>query len=120
MVLGDKMEDKTIRVHTEAGAKQTLGIHTDITFEIDEKKNQTKKTDGKNAESDEDDRDEVPIYRGTNEKDPNHYYMNRRNFHEMNDENTGTWIRFLPSASGQWTTERYSENLNPQSMQSIN
>lgn len=124
------MEDKMIRVHTD-GAKQTLGVHTDITFEINDSKNKSKKMDGKNAESDEDDDVEVPIYRGTHtENDSNNFnrrydsnnhrhHMNRPSFHGVNDEehhDTDTWIRFLPSASGQWTTERYSESFNPQSM----
>lgn len=128
------MDDKTetIRIQTD-GAKQTVGIHTDITFEID-KKNHTKSADGKNAESVEDDDDtEVPIYRGTHTegdrndmnrpRDPNDYYMNRANFHGVNDEEgmryggagAGTWVRFLPMANGGWTTERYSESFKPQS-----
>lgn len=126
------MEDKTetIRIQTE-GAKQTVGIHTDITFELDDKKNDTKSTDGKNAESSEDDDTEVPVYRGSNTQsdrnnfnrrhDPNDYYMNQANYHGTNDEDNirygdaGTWVRFLPMANGGWTTERYSESFTPQS-----
>lgn len=129
-IKGAKMEDKTetIRIQTE-GAKQTVGIHTDITFEIDDKKNETKPSDGKNAESSETD-DEVPVYRGTHtegernnfnrRRDPN-YYMNG-NFHGTNDDDGirysdgGNWVRFLPMANGGWTTERYSESFNPQSI----
>lgn len=126
------MEDKTetIRIQTD-GAKQTVGIHTDITFEIDDKnKNGTKSTDGKNAESDEDDDTEVPVYRGTHTKsernnfnrrrDPHDYYQ--ANFHGTNDDegikyaDAGTWVRFLPMANGAWTTERYSESITPQSI----
>ncbi|XP_031629432.1 uncharacterized protein LOC116344806 isoform X2 [Contarinia nasturtii] len=123
---GGKMEDKTetIRIQTDGGSKQTVGIHTDITFELDDKKNDTKKTDGKNAESDEDDDSEVPVYRGTHTEgernnfnrryDPN-FYMNQPNYHGTNDEDSykyadtgaGTWVRFLPMANGGgWTTER--------------
>lgn len=127
-IKGAKMEDKTetIRIQTD-GAKQTVGIHTDITFEIDDKKNATKSSDGKNAESSETD-DEVPVYRGTHtegerdnrRRDPN-YYMNG-NFHGTNDDDGirysdgGNWVRFLPMANGGWTTERYSETFNPQSI----
>lgn len=127
------MDDKTetIRIHTD-GAQQTVGIHTDITFEID-KKNDTKPTDGRNAESSENDDTEVPIYRGTHteeerrsydydrRRDPNEYYRNQANFHGVNDEDSvrygdaGTWVRFLPMANGAWTTERYSESFTPQS-----
>lgn len=131
------MDDKTetIRIQTD-GAKQTVGIHTDITFEID--KNSTKSTDGRKAESDEDNDDtEVPIYRGSHtegdrnnigrRRDPNDYYMHHNqpnNFHGVNDEDrygdAGTWVRFLPMANGAWTTERYSETFpNPQSIFSI-
>lgn len=132
------MEDKTetIRIQTE-GAKQTVGIHTDITFEIDDKnksKNATK-SDGKNAESGEDDDDtEVPVYRGTHtegernnfnrRRDPNDYYMNQGNFHGTNDDegikyaDAGTWVRFLPMGNGAWTTERYSESI-PQSIRKL-
>lgn len=125
------MEDKTetIRIQTE-GAKQTVGIHTDITFELDDKKNDTKKMDGKNAESGEDTEDEVPVYRGSHTEganrnkfnrryDPNDYYMNQANFHGTNDDDNikyadaGTWVRFLPMANGGWTTERYSESFIP-------
>lgn len=125
------MEDKTetIRIQTE-GAKQTVGIHTDITFEIDDKKNATKSSDGKNAESSETD-DEVPVYRGTHteggssnfnrRRDPNYY--GHGNFYETNDNDDGfrysdggNWVRFLPMANGGWTTERYSETFNPQSI----
>ena len=125
------MEDKTetIRIQTE-GAKQTVGIHTDITFELNDKKNDTKKTDGKNAESGEDTEDEVPVYRGSHTEganrnkfnrryDPNDYYMNQANFHGTNDDDSikyadaGTWVRFLPMANGGWTTERYSESFIP-------
>lgn len=130
------MDDKTetIRIQTD-GAKQTVGIHTDITFEID-KKNATKSTDGKNAEKDEDDDREVPVYRGSHtegerrnynpRRDPNDYYMHQANFHGVNDEDgvkyadAGTWVRFLPMANGAWTTERYSETFNPQSNTSNN
>lgn len=127
------MDEKTetIRIQTD-GAKQTVGIHTDITFEIDDKKkNATKSTDGKNAESSEDDDTEVPVYRGTHtegernnfnrRRDPNDYYMNQANFHGTNDEDSikyadaGTWVRFLPMSNGAWTTERYSESFTPQS-----
>lgn len=125
------MDDKTetIRIHTD-GAQQTVGIHTDITFEID-KKNDTKSTDGRNAESTENDDTEVPVYRGTHtegernsydrRRDPNDFYRNQANFHGVNDEDSvkygdaGTWVRFLPMANGGWTTERYSEPL-PQSI----
>lgn len=132
------MDEKTetIRIQTE-GAKQTVGIHTDITFELDDnnKKNDTRKTDGKNAESGEDD-SEVPIYRGTHTQgdrnhfnrryDPN-YYMNQEHVHGQtnNDDNykyadadDGTWVRFLPMSNGGWTTERYSESIIPQSITS--
>lgn len=116
----------TIRIQTMDGSKQTVGIHTDITFEIDDKKNVSKpSTDGKNAESGETD-DEIPIYRGTHTEgdryDPNGYGMNRPGFHGVNDEDetnngdSGVWIRFLPSSNGGWTTERYSESFKPQSM----
>lgn len=124
------MEDKTETIHIQTeGAQQTVGIHTDITFEINDKKNTTKPNNGKNAESGEDDDTEVPVYRGTptegernnfnRRRDPN-YYTNRANFHGVNDENikygdAGTWIRFLPMANGGWTTERYSESFTPQS-----
>lgn len=115
------MDDKTETIHIQTeGAQQTVGIHTDITFEINDEKNATKPASGKNAESDEDDDTEVPVYRGTptegerfnRRRDPN-YYTNRDNFHGVNDENikyadAGTWIRFLPMANGGWTTERYS------------
>lgn len=129
---GGRMDDKTetIRIQTD-GAKQTVGIHTDITFEID-KKNNTKSTDGRNAESDDDDDTEVPVYRGSHTEgernkydrrnDPNEYYMNQANFHRVNNEESvrygegGTWVRFLPMANGAWTTERYSESFNPQSI----
>lgn len=125
------MDDKTetIRIHTD-GAQQTVGIHTDITFEID-KKNGTKATDGRNAESSESDDTEVPIYRGTHtegernsydrRRDPNEFYRNQANFHGVNDEanvkygDAGTWVRFVPMANGAWTTERYSESFTPQS-----
>lgn len=115
----------TIRIQTMDGAKQTVGIHTDITFEIDDKKNGSKTTtDGKNAESGETD-DEVPVYRGTHTEgdryDPNGYGMNQPGFHGVNDADgtrygdSGVWIRFLPSSNGGWTTERYSESFKPQS-----
>lgn len=131
------MDDKTetIRIHTD-GAKQTVGVHTDIVFEID-KKNDTKRTDGRNAESTENEDDtEVPVYRGTHtegertsydrRRDPNDYYRHQANFHQanfhgVNDEDSvkygdaGTWVRFLPMANGGWTTERYSETFSPQS-----
>lgn len=124
------MDDKTetIRIHTD-GAKQTVGIHTDITFEVD-KKNDTKTAGGRNAESSETD-ESVPIYRGTHteeerynydrRRDPNEYYRNQANFHGVNDEDSvrygdaGNWVRFLPMANGAWTTERYSESFTPQS-----
>lgn len=115
---------ETIRISTMDGAKQTVGIHTDITFEIDDKKNDSKSMDGKNAESEETE-DEVPIYRGThtdNERNNRRYDMNQPSFHGVNDEegiryaDAGTWIRFLPSSNGGWTTERYSESFKPQSM----
>lgn len=129
--IGGRMDDKTetIRIHTD-GAQQTVGIHTDITFELD-KKNDTKVTDGRNAESSENDDTEVPIYRGTHteeerrsydrRRDPNEFYRNQANFHGVNDEDSvrygdaGTWVRFLPMANGAWTTERYSESFTPQS-----
>lgn len=131
------MDDKTetIRIQTE-GAKQTVGIHTDITFEIDGKKNSTKPTDGKNAESEEDDDTEVPVYRGSHtdndrnnynrRRGPDDYYTNNAQFHGTNDEDSikyadaGTWVRFLPMANGGWTTERYSESFTPQSTCSRN
>lgn len=128
------MEDKTetIRIQTD-GAKQTVGIHTDITFELNDKKNSTKSSDGKNAESSENDDTEVPVYRGTHadgdrnnfnrRRDPNDYYQNQANYHGTNDEESirygdagGTWVRFLPMANGGWTTERYSESFPPQSI----
>lgn len=127
------MDDKTetIRIHTD-GAKQQIGIITDITFEIDKKNDTKKTTDGRNAESSENDDDtEVPVYRGTHtegertsydrRRDPNDYYRHQGNFHGVNDEDSvkygdaGTWVRFLPMANGAWTTERYSESFTPQS-----
>lgn len=123
------MDDKTetIRIQTD-GAKQTVGIHTDITFEID-KNNHTKSSDGKNVENEEDNDDtDVPVYRGSHSegdrnnrrRDPNDYYMRQPNFHGVNDEDrygdAGTWVRFLPMANGAWTTERYSESFSPQSI----
>lgn len=126
LLKGMDKEPDTIRIQTMDGAKQTVGIHTDITFEIDDKKNSSKAaTDGKNAESEETE-DEVPIYRGTHTDgdryDPNGYGMNQPGFHAVNDEDetrygdSGVWIRFLPSSNGGWTTERYSESFKPQSM----
>lgn len=130
-VKGTEDKTETIRIQTMDGAKQTVGIHTDITFEIDDKKNDSKPTDGKNAESSETE-DEVPIYKGThtdNDRndynrryDPHEHHMNHPSFHGVNDEegiryaDAGTWIRFLPSSNGGWTTERYSESFKPQSM----
>lgn len=129
--LGGNSEDKTetVRIQTK-GAKQTVGIHTDITFEIDDKKNNTKPMDGVNAESEEND-EEVPVYRGThtegdrsnfNRRYDDSHRMNQASFHGTNDDDqikyadAGTWIRFLPSANGAWTTERYSESFKPKSM----
>lgn len=114
------IEDKTetIRIQTMDGAKQTVGIHTDITFEVDDKQNHSKPMDGKNAESEETD-DEVPIYRGTHTDNNDRF---NPSFHAVNDgdgiryADAGTWIRFLPSANGGWTTERYSESFRPPSM----
>lgn len=124
------MDDKRVLVKTDTNGEQAVGIHTDITFEIDEKKNQSKKSDGRTVEGEDVDSDvEVPIYRGTHtdqERDPYNrrfnpnYYPNRPRYPSsgVNDEeqDTITFIRFLPSSNGQWTTERYSESFIPQSM----
>lgn len=130
------MEDRTetIRIQTNRG-KQTVGIHTDITFELDDtKKNHTKQMNGKTAESDENDDSEVPIYHGLHTEgernnfnrrnDPNGYHINQAKFSGTNDDDNskyytdagGTWVRFLPMANGGWTTERYSESFIPQSI----
>lgn len=117
---------ETIHIKTSEG-KQTVGIHTDITFEVDDKKNDTIKTDGRNAESTEDD-NEVPIYRGTNDGtdrnnfdrryDGSGYRANRPGFNgdeTIHYDGTGTWISFVPKNNG-WTTERYGvHELRPKS-----
>lgn len=125
------MDEKKILVKTDTNGEQAVGIHTDITFGIDEKKNQSKKPDGRTvAGEDIDSDDEVPIYRGTHtdqERDrdlyhrrynPSNFQPNRPKYPGANDEELDsiTFIRFLPSANGQWTTERYSESFIPQSM----
>lgn len=128
------MDDKKILVRSESNGDQAVGIHTDITFEVDDKKkNQSKKSDGRTVDGeDPDSDDEVPIYRGMHtdqERDRDFYNRNndrrynpnmnpnRPRYPGVNDEqDTVTFIRFLPSSNGQWTTERYSESFIPQSM----
>lgn len=114
----DTTEMIKIKTH---GAKQTLGVHTDITFEVNETKNDTKKSDGRKAEGEDAEDEEVIIYKGTGD-DRNNFNrrhdpsMFRPNLYEINDEtvsiggaDSGTWVRFLPSSNG-WTTERYTPN----------
>lgn len=96
-----------------SGHKQSVGIHTDITFELTENKT--------NAESTEDDNREVPVFLGTDvgnggnqlgrRYDPN---SNRPIFYGTNDDangfaggDAGTWQQFYPPAN-EWTTEKYS------------
>lgn len=129
-IFSDKTKDTVEDRITTNGNKQTVGIHTDITFEIEDKKNGSKTTDGKNAEDDDDD-EEVPIYRGTDSErdrskfdrryDPTTHHLNQPNFHGTNDEannggDAGTWVRFFPKTNG-WTTERYTpQHQRPASM----
>lgn len=96
-----------------SGAKQTVGIHTDITIQLSDNK-----TDGQNA--DEDDNEEVPVFLGTDlangrttferRYDPK---SNRPHFYGTNDDapgfvggEAGTWVRLYPSVND-WTTEKY-------------
>lgn len=84
-----------------SGNKQSVGIHTDITFELSENK-----TGGKSAE-DFNDNQEVPVYLGTDMVNgrPNSY---RPNFPGTNDGAT-SWMRYFPLAND-WTTEKYSSS----------
>lgn len=99
-----------------SGGKQSVGIHTDITFELSDNKTDEKTT--------EDDNQEVPIFLGTDtangrnkferRHDPN---LNRPHFYGTNDDTTGfsggetgTWVRFFPSTVNEWTTEKYSHS----------
>lgn len=100
-----------------SGGKQSVGIHTDITFELSENK-----TDGKSTE--DDDNREVPIFLGTDTENGRTKFErrydsnsnnnnNRPHFYGTNDNNgfvggnAETWVRFFPS-SHDWTTEKYS------------
>lgn len=95
------------------GGKQTVGVHTDITFDLSDNKTDTKST--------ENDNEEVPVFLGTDlangrahverRYDPS---LNRPNFYDTNDDATGytggqagTWVRLYPSIND-WTTEKYS------------
>lgn len=118
-----------IKIKTKADGKQTVGIRTDITFEVTNSKNGTKPNqDGRKAESDSDEDAEVPIFRGTDESnnrdsfhrryDSRHIANNRPMFQRTNDDviqfdRSGSWVNFVPVT---WTTERnYEQNLIQQS-----
>lgn len=108
---------ETIKINTGGGGgKQTVGIRTDITFEISGDKNDTK-FEGKEAGSD----DDVPIVRSgggasygdediRRSDDRIDFDSNKPIYHRTNDENYdggahGTWVNFFPITSA-WTTER--------------
>lgn len=110
---------ETVKIKTQGtGSKQTVGVHTDITFDVSDK-NDTKPSDGRKAEEEDDD-EEVPVFKGTESAggrtDTNRRYNPKSfrpnpNLYGVNDEadnfgngDTGTWVRFLPSYNG-WTTE---------------
>lgn len=114
---------ETVKIKTQGtGGKQTVGVHTDITFDVSDK-NDTKPSDGRKAEEEDDD-EEVPVFKGTESAggraDTNRRYNPksfRPNLYGINDEadnfgngDTGTWVKFLPSYNG-WTTEpNYKQN----------
>lgn len=115
---------ETIKINTSGPGKQTVGIRTDITFEIADDKNGTK-AEGRDADSD--DSDHVPIIRsdregqgqGTVYADQGQgdgrtsgnvdFNANPPIYHRTDDENYngagGTWVSFFP-VSSTWTTER--------------
>lgn len=102
--MNDDDQTETIRIHTD-GTKQTVGIRTDITFEITDNKNSTK-----NSTEQEDDDEEVPVFKGNGNPVGNRRNLpNQPSFHGINDDplpyDAGTWVHFFPMQNG-WTTER--------------
>lgn len=112
--------------------KKTVGIRTDITFEINDDVNinsttvkKKKKGDGKNFDDYNDDDSDienasVPVFKGTkgvsqsaaNDANNRRFYpSDGAIFHKTNDENNryggslDNWSNFIPS-DGVWTTER--------------
>lgn len=79
----------------DSGEKQTVGVRTDITFEISNESNDTKTVDDKidrgkkNSKKDDED-DNVPIFKGTagtgTTKSPNDIFAYNPVFHQTNDE----------------------------------
>lgn len=114
---GERTE--SIKINANGNGKQTVGIRTDITFEISDDKNETK-SEGREAGGGNDD-DEVPIIRsgdgimyaddGAPKADERIDFNvnNRPIYHRTDDEKFdgtgGTWVNFFPMTSA-WTTER--------------
>lgn len=106
--------------------KKTVGIRTDITFEIsddDDSISNSTKTNKKDKEQDsrsDDDDDSVPIIKG-NRNDQTNRRWNSNNvpiFHSTNDENIrhgdgiDVWANHIP-APAVWTTERNYYLVHP-------
>lgn len=120
---------ETIKINTNGNGKQTVGIRTDITFEIADDKNGTAKSEGRETNND----DEVPVVRsgdgviytsdGAKKADERiDFDMNKPIYHRTNDENFdgtgGTWVNFFPMASS-WTTERSFLNRDNGKLQGL-